>query len=232
MNIQSLTVGRIDTLLYMKKESAAIWVMCGVSLVMSIIAICVAGHHTPNLGIDYQGMIVGVLSLLVTVLIGWNIYSVLDLKGLKDRIYVTEKTLKKDMNKAINNASLNFKIEMMESSAVLQAYHSKDLIEALQVMFHEYHRVVNNDSIAKIMAHSYIVSILSNFTSNGKDAVLADNLIKDLSQHVSYEEVDCFLHDFLSLPDERKYPQHDELSLLLQRLIFAKLQDCYGQKAK
>lgn len=217
----------------MKKDLKGLsWILCSVSLALSVAAVCMAYHHTPDLGFDYQGVIVGVLSLLVTVLVGWNIYSVLDLKGTKDRICEMEAELKKDMDKVIQNASMGLKIEMMESSAVLQAYHSKDLIDAMRIMFSEYHRVNDNDSIVKILARSYIVSILSKFTEGKEDAVLTDNFIKDLSPHVTYEEVDCFLHDFLSLPDGRKYPQHHELSLLLQRLMLVTLHNCCGQKAE
>lgn len=63
-----------------------IWVMCGVSLVLSLVAVCVACNHTPDLGFDYQGVIVGVLSLLVTVLIGWNIYTLIDLKNIQNKL--------------------------------------------------------------------------------------------------------------------------------------------------
>lgn len=38
------------------------------------IAVCVAAWRSPELSFDYQGVVVGVLSLLVTVLIGWQIY--------------------------------------------------------------------------------------------------------------------------------------------------------------
>lgn len=45
-----------------------------------------------NLGFDYMGIIVGVLSLLVTVLIGWNIYTALNLskrtKEIEDKVNV------------------------------------------------------------------------------------------------------------------------------------------------
>ena len=38
-------------------------------------------HILPReLGIDYLGWIVGILALLTTILIGWNIYSVIDMK--------------------------------------------------------------------------------------------------------------------------------------------------------
>jgi len=58
-----------------------------VSVLLSLIAIVVSGIALASalpkneLCFDYQGAYVGVLSLLVTLLIGWNIYTVVDLKS-------------------------------------------------------------------------------------------------------------------------------------------------------
>lgn len=68
----------------MKKEYS-IWIS-GTSLLLSVIAVCVAAWRSPELSFDYQGVIVGVLSLLVTVLIGWNIYTLVDLKSLRNKM--------------------------------------------------------------------------------------------------------------------------------------------------
>lgn len=38
-----------------------------------------------SLGFDYIGVIVGILSLLVTVLLGWNIFQLMDLKDMRKR---------------------------------------------------------------------------------------------------------------------------------------------------
>ena len=66
---------------YMSKGQRIImWIMCVVSFVLSVAAVCMAYYHTPDLGFDYQGVIVGVLSLLVTALIGWQIFSIITLK--------------------------------------------------------------------------------------------------------------------------------------------------------
>lgn len=54
------------------KKYAPIWISV-VSLLLSVVAVCVAVWRSPELSFDYQGVIVGVLSLLVTVLIGWQI---------------------------------------------------------------------------------------------------------------------------------------------------------------
>lgn len=51
----------------MKKENGA-FLVSGVSLLISIIAVCMAGYRTPTLGFDYQGILVGILSLLIATL--------------------------------------------------------------------------------------------------------------------------------------------------------------------
>lgn len=54
------------------------------ALLVSIITLCLVKPHCSELSFDYQGVIVGILSLLVTALIGWNIYTTIDLKGKID----------------------------------------------------------------------------------------------------------------------------------------------------
>ena len=45
------------------------------AIICSVVAICVSLPSAPELGIDYIGVIVGILSLLVTMLIGWQIWN-------------------------------------------------------------------------------------------------------------------------------------------------------------
>ena len=68
----------------MKKENWALGLSI-VAMTIAIIATCIAAYRTPELGFDYQGVIVGILSLLVTVLIGWNIYTFIDIKRYKSK---------------------------------------------------------------------------------------------------------------------------------------------------
>lgn len=48
------------------------------AIIISIIAIC--NVYPRELGIDYLGWIVGILALLTTILLGWNIYATIDIK--------------------------------------------------------------------------------------------------------------------------------------------------------
>lgn len=57
----------------------------GLSLVMSIIAICLASPRTIQTSFDYQGVIVGTLSILVTILIGWQIYNIINIQSSLDK---------------------------------------------------------------------------------------------------------------------------------------------------
>lgn len=47
-------------------------------ILFSLIALANCYPRTENLEFDYLGVIVGVLSLLITILIGWNIYTMVD----------------------------------------------------------------------------------------------------------------------------------------------------------
>lgn len=81
----------------MKKESKdrnwIAWIALGLSviaIIVSVIAICIACPHVPELGFDYQGVIVGILALLVTMLIGWNIFSIIDIRKIRDELLTTK----------------------------------------------------------------------------------------------------------------------------------------------
>lgn len=82
-----------------------IYIISIASLAMSIIAVCVACFRTENLGFDYQGVIVGVLSLLVTALLGWQIYSTIALEERMRKVaddIVTKKS--EDIKKMVYNS--------------------------------------------------------------------------------------------------------------------------------
>lgn len=57
-----------------------------VALAVSVIAACIATYRTPVLSFDYQGVIVGVLSTLVTVLVGWQIFTAINFKCEMDEV--------------------------------------------------------------------------------------------------------------------------------------------------
>lgn len=83
-----------------------LWLMSMISFLCSVAALCRTFCRT-ELQFDYIGVVVGILSLLVTLLIGWNIFYALELKKeLKD--YAN--TIKYDlMNRIKRHEELNNK---------------------------------------------------------------------------------------------------------------------------
>lgn len=71
-----------------------------IAIILSIVAICVSYPRSENSGLDYIGIIVGILGVLVTVLVGWQLYNALNLKELVNQ---TEKA-KADAIEAKNQA--------------------------------------------------------------------------------------------------------------------------------
>lgn len=67
----------------MKKEHIPYYISI-LSLIVSGIAIGVSCYRTKELSMDYMGVIVGILSLLVTALLTWNIYTVIDVKSIRE----------------------------------------------------------------------------------------------------------------------------------------------------
>lgn len=62
----------------MKLKNIFLTTICSVSIVLSIVAICRCCPRSG--GLDYLGCIVGILALLVTALIGWQIFNIVSIE--------------------------------------------------------------------------------------------------------------------------------------------------------
>ena len=60
------------------RVASCLVVMSLISCSMSLIALYIAIPQIPNNTYDYNGALVTILSVLVTLLLGWNIYTVVD----------------------------------------------------------------------------------------------------------------------------------------------------------
>lgn len=78
-------------------ERWAIYPLLLFSLLTSVIAIC-RTHPRTELDFDYIGLIVGILALLVTMLIGWQIWNLIDFdRRVKNKINEDRKKLQREI---------------------------------------------------------------------------------------------------------------------------------------
>ncbi len=65
------------------KAIVLVWLI--IISIVSILALCRSFCREAAIGIDYSGILVGILSALVTVLIGWQIYSLIDFSKREEK---------------------------------------------------------------------------------------------------------------------------------------------------
>lgn len=99
-------------------------------LIVNVYYVC---HWYPilptEMEIDSMGIIVGILSLLVTVLIGWNIYSIIDVRQIRA-----------ELNERIENDKIQLRKEMINiaedysfaANSVLKQLHAQSLFFSMK----------------------------------------------------------------------------------------------------
>lgn len=184
-------------------ERIIIRIVVALSLVMSIIALC---QSLPReAGVDYMGVIVGILSLLVTVLIGWNIYSIVDLnkREKKNKKIVSSFSnlklkLEKDINKTKNELKIQWNIDLLEAVPIMLASQlKKDLAQSLALCFNTYGRVRTTESIiAAEMAKNYVRGIADILYSDGREhQKTVQHIVEDIKDTVSLDNVQFMWND-------------------------------------
>lgn len=108
------------------KFKTVIWrLVSAIALVLSIIAICGLYYRTTDLGIDYIGIIVGILAILVTCLVAWNIYSAIDANKKIDEMRNELNAIKSsiDIDKIKYEKSINtLKAELYDNVVSIDRY--------------------------------------------------------------------------------------------------------------
>lgn len=108
------------------------------AIICSVVAICVSLPSAPNLGMDYIGVIIGILSLLVTMLIGWQIYNVITIdKKIRDEVNKAKGSFVKEIE-VIKDSSyialqkLQFKTERVNVNSYMSNNHWDQAVESIR----------------------------------------------------------------------------------------------------
>lgn len=108
-----------------------IWVTNILLLGVNVFILCRFAPASDELDFDYYGVIVGVLSILVTALLGFNIYSVIDLKAIQHdneklvgRINLVERRYNSGLEQVETTLATLFFYERRNSNNAFLAYQS------------------------------------------------------------------------------------------------------------
>lgn len=206
----------------MKKEDRhRNWIaigLSGIAIIISVIAICFAAYRTPELQFDYIGVLVGIIASLVTVLIGWNIYTLIDIKETSQRLNEFREEFEKKIKSVKGEVEFNVKLEIMQTVPVLIARENGDLVQTLKFMFNVFHENTDNNTFAKAIAREYILqSIMSLINSN--DEVFVNNFTKAMKVVLKIDEIEDFLHEFMNYSEEEKNQKYNGMQNILLELL-------------
>ena len=177
--------------------------MSAISIMVSVAALCRTYPHTSDLGMDYQGVIVGMLALLVTILIGWQIYTAINVKEeLKDI-----KDLRREINKQERDIYIRSTNNLFEfQSAMFMMYDNKKEksdSDIFQLYLHGISSIYHLCSLGKQNECTSIVNILI-----ARKSIL-------MSEKFQKEQIDSLMDILLSAMDISKV----ENAVLLVNLL-------------
>lgn len=165
----------------MKKEN--------ISLLISIAALGFGGYSTfvcdKRIEADWMGILVGVLALLVTALLGWNIYSLIDIKNLRKEIS-NEKT------KAYIESEKNIATTFMAISdyyySVLVGKHQPENEQIYKYIFNRVSSILHASRISDFETCRVIAKVLietihpENIEMNERNKQYLFDLLSDVNE--------------------------------------------------
>lgn len=178
-------------------------ILSAISIMVSVAALCRTYPHTSDLGMDYQGVIVGMLALLVTIPIGWQIYTAINVKEeLKDI-----KDLRREINKQERDIYIRSTNNLFEfQSAMFMMYDNKkekSNSDIFQLYLHGISSIYHLCSLGKQNGCTSIVNILI-----ARKSIL-------MSEKFQKEQIDSLMDILLSAMDISKV----ENAVLLVNLL-------------
>lgn len=87
-------------------------ILSSIAIVISIITMCLTMPRR-EMSIDYLGLITGILGVLVTVLIGWNIYMIIDFRQERENLKQYFEEQKKSVQSVGHDLLVTYKNQLL-----------------------------------------------------------------------------------------------------------------------
>lgn len=186
----------------MKKEYSIL--ISVASLLLSVIAVCVSVWRSPELSFDYQGVLVGVLSLLVTVLVGFQIYNSVDVNRKMNEI----ETVSRNIARMESSKSIHATKSYMHTHEGIENYRGHFVtiaIDEFMIALQEGVLSEDNDMLEK--PYYYLDTIMRE-NKNGYPILKGekDKYISILSSVPIYKDGMGKLIRLISISEETDYP--------------------------
>ena len=171
------------------------WLATSISVVAFAISIVAMAKVAPieGLDFDYYGAIIGVLSFLVTLLMGYQIYTVINVKKELDDARRLKEEIDTKLQEKADVLSKEYKDELANAAPLIMAIASKerDIVES--EVFKAY-RVSKKGQLAKELAGQTLFVMLKGLAElEGKER---NNAIEELAKNIEQEDAVEYYTDY------------------------------------
>ena len=162
------------------------WITSVISVFAIIISIIAIANVAPTKGVDfdYWGAIIGVLAFLVTLLMGYQIYTVINVKEELREVQKERTALNLTVKSKMDEVKEQFKNDVSNLLPILIAIDTNDISNMIATAM-RVHQEAETDSIAEKFSDEVILSFLNKGVSeeaNGNEKYcirLAKNLERE-----------------------------------------------------
>lgn len=171
------------------------WISTTISIVALGIAIVAMAKVAPakDLDFDYYGAIIGVLSFLVTLLMGYQIYTVINVKKDMDEVRIIKKEIDTKLQEKAQVLSKEYKDELTQAVPLLISIASPDR-EVIETAAFRTYMESKPEQFAKELASKTIYVMLEGLANQEDDIRKAG--IEELSKNIKYDEAVEYYTDF------------------------------------
>lgn len=166
------------------------WVSTTISIVALGIAIVAMAKVAPakELDFDYYGAIIGVLSFLVTLLMGYQIYTVINVKKELDDVRRLKEEIDTKLQEKADVLSKEYKEELANTAPLIMAIASKDRDIVESEVFKAY-RVSKKGQLAKELAGRTLLVMLLELSKleDGERKLAIEELAKNIERDDAVE---------------------------------------------
>lgn len=196
------------------------WIPTTLSIVaigLAIVAIAKALPVKDEFNFDYYGAIIGVLSFLVTLLIGYQIYTVINVKEEMKEVRKAREDIDKELETKAQQLSKEYRDELSQAAPIIMAIASqqRDIVES--AAFNTYKKS-KPEQLAREIATSTIVSMFTEYV-NVKDEHERHKRLNEIASNIQYDEAVEFYTDYAKKEDKNKNDCVESLMLELLGIL-------------
>lgn len=195
------------------------WISTTISIMAITIAIFAMAYVAPikDLDFDYYGAIIGVLALLVTLLMGYQIYTVINVKEEMKEARKVRKEIDNKLEKKAEELTDVFRKELNNVAPIMMALSRPDAKLIEKSAFSTYCSSKKGE-LAWDLANQTIVMLLESYAGI-QDAGKRSERIADMAKNVTYDEVIGFYTDYAKTAESKKREIEDVLLDLIGKLL-------------